>query len=159
MQRYFRCHDERVILQMLTCRSTPAFPGVAENILLGQLAPLGTGEFELLLDEESLKRAPVVSGSVAGIAADRNAYLGAMTPGAATPFIGGEKTPWHHMQSPGPLEASYSPQIESGSFSPIGAAYAPKSPGYPLQSPGYAPQSPGYTPQSPGYAIQSPGYR
>jgi hypothetical protein len=31
--------------------------GVTENILLGQLAPMGTGEFDLLLDEERLKEA------------------------------------------------------------------------------------------------------
>ena len=29
--------------------------GVSENIMLGQLAPLGTGEFQLYLNEEMLK--------------------------------------------------------------------------------------------------------
>jgi hypothetical protein len=31
--------------------------GVTENILLGQLAPMGTGEFDLYLDEDKLKDA------------------------------------------------------------------------------------------------------
>lgn len=31
--------------------------GVTENILLGQLAPMGTGEFDLFLNEEMLKDA------------------------------------------------------------------------------------------------------
>lgn len=31
--------------------------GVTENILLGQLAPMGTGEFDLFLDEDKLKDA------------------------------------------------------------------------------------------------------
>ena len=31
--------------------------GVSENIMLGQLAPLGTGEFQLYLNEEMLKDA------------------------------------------------------------------------------------------------------
>jgi DNA-directed RNA polymerase II subunit RPB1 len=33
--------------------------GVSENIMLGQLAPIGTGSFGIVLDEEALKHAPV----------------------------------------------------------------------------------------------------
>ena len=117
--------------------------------MLGQLAPLGTGEFQLLLNEDTLAMAPMITGNA--MAMDRSMMLGAMTPGAATPYIAPEKTPWYAMPSPGPLEAAFSPQIDAGSFSPM-ASYSPKSPGYPLTSPGYAPVSP-------GYAVQSPGYR
>lgn len=35
--------------------------GVTESILLGQLAPMGTGEFDLFLDEEVLKDAHEVA--------------------------------------------------------------------------------------------------
>jgi DNA-directed RNA polymerase II subunit RPB1 len=105
--------------------------------LLGQLAPLGTGEFQLLLNEESLEEHRAETRVYGAI--ERSMQLGAMTPGAMTPYVGGEKTPWYAMPSPGPLEASFSPQIEGGlggAFTPM-AAYAPKSPGYALQSPGY----------------------
>ncbi len=33
--------------------------GVSENIMLGQLAPVGTGGFGVVLDEEALKNAPI----------------------------------------------------------------------------------------------------
>ena len=50
--------------------------GVSENIMLGQLAPLGTGEFELYLNESMLKDAQPVD--IGGEGADEgmmNGYL------------------------------------------------------------------------------------
>lgn len=105
---------------------------------MGQIAPLGTGEFEVLLNEKLLEEASI-GLDMAPIYGDRSLYMGSMTPGAATPYVGGDKTPWYSLPSPGPLDASFSPQIEAGlggSFSPA-AAYVPKSPGYALRSPGF----------------------
>jgi hypothetical protein len=64
----------------------PPQQGVSENIMLGQLCPLGTGAFDLLLNEEGL--APVVD-----LLPDEDDYEygdGFMTPGRMTP---GHMTP------------------------------------------------------------------
>ena len=42
--------------------------GVSQNIMLGQLAPLGTGAFGLMLDEAKLADAIEVGGTAASIA-------------------------------------------------------------------------------------------
>ena len=42
--------------QTRTCRPPPR-QGVSENIILGQLCPLGTGAFDLLLNEDDLELA------------------------------------------------------------------------------------------------------
>ena len=153
--------------------------GVSENIILGQLAPSGTGEFDCLLDQEMLQT--VVSTQKA---------MGTIGAGAASP-MDGSMTPYD-MGSPlaeggygtGPdYGASFSPIINAGSdetgglstyqggmggFSPYsgGASpgYAPMSPfssGMSPASPGYAysPTSPmGYSPTSPGHGATSPAY-
>lgn len=134
--------------------------GVAENIIMGQMAPLGTGEFSVLVDEVLLDTVSPDNGMYAtGV---RSVLM--TTPGYATPYVDGSKTPWYQAPSPGArLDASFSPQIDpaGASFSP---AYNPKSPAYALRSPassrssGYSPQSPGYSPSSPGYSPSSPSY-
>lgn len=54
---------------------------VSENIMLGQLAPLGTGCFSLLLDDEKLEDAIEVQ-----LGASYDPFLaGSMTPGRMTP--------------------------------------------------------------------------
>lgn len=137
--------------------------GVSENIILGQLAPSGTGEFDILLDQEMLKT--VVSAQRA---------QGVMA-GASSPMEGG-MTPYD-MGSPvaeggygggagGPdYGASFSPIIDAGQADHGGlTAYKPgfdggMSPFAGGMSPGYAPQSPfssGMSPASPGYAGYSP---
>jgi len=150
--------------------------GVSENIILGQLAPSGTGEFDILLDQQMLST--VVS---------RHGGMGAgAQAGAASPFEG-NMTPYAE-QSPmaeggyggGPdYGASFSPIIqaggdETGGFTAYGGmggmspysggaspSYAPTSPfsgGMSPASPGYSPASPAYSPSSPGQALTSPGY-
>jgi DNA-directed RNA polymerase II subunit RPB1 len=57
--------------------------GVSESIMLGQVAHLGTGEFDVLLNEEALMKAPMISPAEQGAMYDRS-Y--AMTP-AHTPFV------------------------------------------------------------------------
>lgn len=54
---------------------------VSENIMLGQLAPLGTGCFSLLLDDDKLKDAIAVD---LGAEVDPFSW-GGMTPGRMTP--------------------------------------------------------------------------
>lgn len=153
--------------------------GVSENIILGQLAPSGTGEFDILLDQKMLStvvsRAPgVVSAAQAGGASP---LAGAMTPyeqGSPMADSGYASGPDY-----GSSGAAFSPIIqagdhESGAFSAYGGiggmspynsgaspGYAPTSPfsaGMSPSSPGYSPTSPGYSPSSPGTAYASSGY-
>ena len=155
--------------------------GVSENIILGQMAPSGTGEFDCLLDQEMLKT----------VVANRQG-MGAMPVGAMSPMDGG-MTPYD-MGSPmaeggyagGPdYGASFSPiinagQDETGGLTPYGGTaggFSPyssggMSPGYAPASPfssmspsspgygGYSPTSPmaGYSPTSPGQGLTSPAY-
>jgi DNA-directed RNA polymerase II subunit RPB1 len=116
-----------ILLEAASAGELDDCKGVAENLILGQMAPLGTGEFGLLLDEGMLQEAPMRMDWTA-LTTDRAAVMmGAMTPGGMTPYISGEKTPWYAMPSPGPMDATFSP------------IYAPKSPDYVMQSPGYDP--------------------
>jgi len=138
--------------------------GVSENIILGQLAPSGTGEFDMLLDSEMLK---TVS------AAQRPVHQMGMVTGAASPMGDGAMTPYD-MGSP-MSESGFSGPDYGASFSPIinagqedgtggltaygGGGFGGMSPYNDGRSPGYAPTSPfssGMSPTSPGYAGYSP---
>jgi DNA-directed RNA polymerase II subunit RPB1 len=136
--------------------------GVAENIMLGQMAPLGTGEFAVMLDEEMLKTVPEnqrhhlmpsgLPGDVPGFATPGPGF---MTPNMATPYD--TRSPdWVDFSAPStPAEPMFSPMGNSGAVgATIGASpwrsdlspYA-ASPGYSPSSPFAA--SPGYSPSSP----------
>ncbi|PIB03160.1 DNA-directed RNA polymerase II subunit rpb1 [Cercospora beticola] len=131
--------------------------GVSENIILGQLAPSGTGEFDVLLDTEMLK----------GVVQKTHAMPMGVGGGAMSPMAEGAMTPYD-MGSPmsesgfaGPdYGASFSPiinpgQDEGGGLTAYGGGLdGGMSPYRGGMSPGYAPQSPfsGMSPVSPGYA-------
>lgn len=158
--------------------------GVAENIMLGQLAPLGTGEFDVMLDEDMLKTIPHdnrqtmpngVPGDVGGFTTPGPGY---MTPNLGTPYD--TRSPdWVDFSHPSsPSEPMFSPMGNTGAASPSGASpwrgdlspyaaspgYSPTSPGYSpsspsyITSPGYSPASPNYSPTSPSYSPTSPSY-
>ncbi|KAK0440787.1 DNA-directed RNA polymerase II, subunit 1 [Armillaria borealis] len=151
--------------------------GIAENVMFGQMAPMGTGAFDDAIVDHRL---PVQSMLAAHVD-------GGMTPGqvAMTPY---------DSNSPMWQDAAFSPLAVNGggedaaSFqwlafgqSPVGAGGIPSSPGYSPTSPGFVPQSPfgastspfspyapspfnprgptspTYSPTSPGFAT-SPGY-
>lgn len=152
--------------------------GISENVMLGQLAPMGTGELEVLLD-------PVMLDTVISDNGRMNLVPGLQVKGAdgaATPYDNGSP-----MNEAGYLGSS--PDYMGGGFSPVqsanpdenrgfateyggygsgigtpnqarspGGGWSPVSPntfGTPT-SPGYSPVSPGYSPTSPG--MTSPGY-
>jgi len=159
--------------------------GVTENIMLGQLPRVGTGDMELLLDEDKVVREAVevvvddVIGDNLGMIGSSNA--GAATPYASTPFAsspmvgGGEMSPFvgTGQFSPAVGTASFSPAYspasgsygsgfasgsygqDDGSSSP---SYNPSSPAYSPTSPAYSPTSPAYSPTSPAYSPTSPAY-
>lgn len=108
--------------------------GVSENIMLGQLAPVGTGAFELLLNDDMLQDAIDVQY---GAAFDAPDYSLAMTPSHMTPSHSPHMTPSHMgsmMMSPTAMSpfhagASFSPMVGAGQFSPMVGGGPSMSPG------------------------------
>jgi len=158
--------------------------GVTENIMMGQLARIGTGEIDLLLDEEKVVRdaVEVVVDEFAGdkdLGVASGAGAGGETPWAATPFQqspmvgdGAGASPFVSggaAFSPAVGAASFSPAYtpESGSYGGSGGQFASgsygtgpasASPQYSPTSPAYSPTSPAYSPTSPAYSPTSPAY-
>lgn len=141
--------------------------GVSENIILGQLAPSGTGEFDVVLDSEMLKSVVSTSRPTGGIG------MGAATPmdGAMTPYDMGSPLVEGYGAGGGPdYGASFSPIVHAGNDEPMGGftPYGNQTVGFdgglsPYNrggmSPGYAPTSPfssNMSPTSPGYGGYSP---
>jgi DNA-directed RNA polymerase II subunit RPB1 len=158
-----RCSFEEtvdILLDAAVYAEADQLKGVTENIMLGQLAPIGTGDFALHLNEQMLQHAielqlPSFEGTDFGMTPSRSPIMG-------TPHHEGMMSP-SYLLSPSmrasPLtEAQFSPYVGNMAFSPSSPGYSPSSPGYSPTSPGYSPTSPGYSPTSPGYSPTSPGY-
>ena len=134
--------------------------GVSENIILGQLAPSGTGEFDMLLDQKMLENVvSTVRRPMGGIA------IGSATPmeGAMTPYDTGSPMVDYGAGGPDYGGAAFSPMInagqeEAGGFTAYNGGFGGQSPYNGGMSPGYAPTSPfsGMSPTSPGYGGYSP---
>ncbi|MCJ1423927.1 DNA-directed RNA polymerase II subunit RPB1 [Sticta canariensis] len=179
-----RCSFEEtveILLEAAACGELDDCRGVSENVMLGQLAPLGTGELEVFLDQKMLDT--VISDNARlGIMPNIGIKGNLIADGAATPYDSGSP-----LQDPGYLGtpdygASFSPMVNSGgatpggfteyqgpgfggglspysSRSPGGGGYSPSSPfNTSPTSPGFSPTSPGYSPTSPGMSISSPGF-
>lgn len=178
-----RCSFEETVEILLEAAASGELDdckGISENIMLGQLAPMGTGEFELFLDEKMLQdvivdNSRIIGGDSLGMA--KGAMDGSATPyDSASPsyvdnnYVGspdGDATfsPMAHHGSATPAGfSSYSQGGFGGVSSPYGAGglspYTPTSPfGTSPTSPGtFSPTSPGYSPTSPnlGYGSTSP---
>ncbi|CAM9580219.1 unnamed protein product, partial [Phaeothamnion confervicola] len=160
--------------------------GVTDNIMLGQLANLGTGCHDLLLDEKRLmqaieygaldsamarlgagKEGGAARAGGAGGTGDLGSRTPAMTPHYGTPGytpgmspMGGGMTPFGAAAfSPmaSPFSGVFSPGGRSP-LSPAGMAAAASSPAYSPQSAGFSPHSPGYSPSSPAFSPSSPAF-
>lgn len=157
--------------------------GVSENIMLGQLAPMGTGEFEVVMDNAMLLTMVEDNSRMRG-AGTGNYY----DTGAATPYDLGSPTYEGGMGGPSysadfsPLAApegnfggitEYGGQYGSGGFSPYAgttspgmvgsmspftSSTSPTSPSFSPSSPQYSPTSPGMGVTSPRFGATSPGY-
>ncbi|KAK8181272.1 hypothetical protein BC567DRAFT_284571 [Phyllosticta citribraziliensis] len=176
-----RCSFEEtveILLEAAACGELDDCRGVSENIMLGQLAPAGTGEMDVFVDRNMLNTCTSDNsrfGLMPGMAAAAS-YVDA---GAATPYDLG--SPSHEANYAGPdYGASFSPMVQAGQddsggftqygpsfeggFSPYAGGrspgYVPTSPfsGTSPTSPGYSPTSPGYSPTSPGMALTSPRF-
>ena len=177
-----RCSFEETVEILMEAASSGELDdcrGVSENVMLGQLAPMGTGEIELLVDMPMLQQhvAPkpmLGQGMVNGALDD-----GGMTPydtgspvadtGFASPDYGASFSPavHHGVDNTGGLTSYDSMGDFAGGFSPWsvsspGGGYAPTSPFNATSptSPGYSPTSPaGYSPTSPSAGMAtSPGF-
>ncbi|KAI0804397.1 DNA-directed RNA polymerase II subunit RPB1 [Xylaria sp. FL0064] len=159
-----RCSFEETVEILLEAASLGELDdcrGISENVMLGQLAPMGTGHFQVFLDPKMLDT--VISdnsrmGLVPGMAVKGN-----QIEGAATPYDTGSP-----MTDSGYGVSLASPSMGMGNFSPIVGAGSDNGPGSlseygPLgggTSP-YRPTSPGgtspFSPASPlGYGAYSP---
>nr|WBP62233.1 RNA polymerase II largest subunit [Cladonia rangiferina] len=162
-----RCSFEEtveILLEAAACGELDDCRGVSENVMLGQLAPLGTGELEVYLDQNLLDSV-ISDNAVLGNIGIKGTNLG---DGAMTPYDGASPMQDNpQFLSTPDYGASFSPISQSGSATPGGftdyqpqgfggglSPYASRSPG------GYSPTSPfNASPTSPfGASPGSPGY-
>ncbi|KAI0021106.1 DNA-directed RNA polymerase II subunit RPB1 [Xylariomycetidae sp. FL0641] len=152
--------------------------GISENIMLGQLAPMGTGHFQVFLDPKMLDTV-ISDNSRMGLMPGMT-VKGSQIEGAATPYDTGSPMSdsgyGMSLASPSMGMGNFSPIVNTGSDTPSGfgteyggfggaSPYGGRSPG--ATSPfsgGTSPSSPfsygagGYSPTSPGggYSPTSP---
>ena len=150
--------------------------GVTENIMMGQLARVGTGVVDLFLDASKLQNAIEYdigggrgSGYVSGQTAldlDAAKSTPQATPFSGTPQAASGWTSGGSLYDSTPLVGAFSPSttpayayMSTPGASPRGMLGSPgmNSPGYPMYSPNYGgARSPGYDPSS-AFSPHSPG--
>ena len=131
------------------------------------MAPIGTGAFDVMIDEESL---------VKYMPEQKITEIEDGQDGGATPYS--NESGLVNADLDVKDELMFSPLVDSGSndamaggftayggadygeaTSPFGAyGEAPTSPGFGVSSPGFSPTSPTYSPTSPSYSPTSPSY-
>ena len=166
-----RCSFEQTVEVLMDAASFAEhdpLTGVSENIMMGNLAPLGTGHFSLYLNEDMLRHAVEIEEEAEDeeMMHRQHDISTPATPMAATPapfspgaFSPGSASPANAAFSPAPGAAfSPAPGSPGGAFSPSSPAYSPSSPAYSPSSPAYSPSSPAYSPSSPAYSPSSPAY-
>ena len=172
-----RCSFEETVdmlMEAAVFSEEEVLKGVTENIMLGQLARVGTGDMDLMLDEQKVIRDAVdVVVDDLGLIGDTNdaVMTGAQTPYAKTPY--GMQSPSQNLADMTPFDPAggfspavgnaFSPMYSSGnafspSYVPASGSYGASSPAYSPSSPAYSPTSPAYSPTSPAYSPTSPAY-
>ncbi|EPR80047.1 DNA-directed RNA polymerase II largest subunit [Spraguea lophii 42_110] len=145
---------------------------VTDNIMIGDIAPIGTGSTHLLLNTEALQDAVAVQTREYEF--EKEEF---MTPNIQSPvsYKSNGESGWSPVLTYKPTTASYTPTSglyspTTGMYSPMSSFYTPTSPTYnPTSaisrnntynpaSPIYSPESPMYSPTSPSYAPTSPAY-
>jgi len=186
-----RCSFEEtveIIFDAAAWGQTDRLRGVTENVMLGQLAPAGTGSFDLLLDEDMLQGAsalhteidpmddfagqafndpstpfihgsPTMGGGIAPMSPGMSAAGLIVSPDVVSPSGGGHAV-YNQQHTAGYGYQATSPQYQSTSphYQATSPVYNPTSPNYSPTSPNYSPTSPNYSPTSPNYSPTSPGY-
>lgn len=179
-----RCSFEQtveILLEAAAAGELDDCRGVSENLILGQVAPVGTGTMEILLDQNLLSTVVTDNsnlglGGAIGVKGSQQ-----LLEGAATPYDSGSPMQdTNYLGSPD-YGASFSPIAASGTdeaggltdyhpgfggaggLSPYMArspgGYSPASPfgGTSPSSPGFSPTA-GYSPTSPMFGATSPGF-
>jgi DNA-directed RNA polymerase II subunit RPB1 len=155
-----------IFFRAATFAERDAMAGVSENIMLGSLCPVGTGAFDLLIDQEAVKTTEEL------VELDHVAlYGGALAPGMTPSRSPSHMTPSRLLSPSAMLSPSNAGGVTTSpfndnvqfspsnvQFSPMGAGYSPTSPAYSPTSPAYSPTSPAYSPTSPAYSPTSPAY-
>ncbi|KAK7274223.1 hypothetical protein RIF29_15304 [Crotalaria pallida] len=182
-----RCSFEEtvdILLDAAVYAETDYLRGVSENIMLGQLAPVGTGECALYLNDKMLNNA---------FELQLPSFMDGLDFGMMPAPFPDSRTPYHewdfgvtparspvsqsYLFSPNirlspTTDAQFSPYLSgiqssptsslkyplSDDYSPTSPAYNPSSPRYRLTSLAYSPTSPSYSPISPSYSPISPSY-
>jgi len=185
-----RCSFEEtvdILMEAAAFAHRDSLRGVSDNIMLGQLAPMGTGQFELFVNETMLDELPDINEDAEYLDVDSSAAAyaanlqtpfqdagtpimpfspaGAMTPGGASgAFSPFPESPWSGGGAQWSPAGAMSPAAGLGGnafspgYSPTSPAYSPTSPAYSPTSPAYSPTSPAYSPTSPAYSPTSPAY-
>uniref|UniRef100_T1JDI6 DNA-directed RNA polymerase subunit n=15 Tax=Myriapoda TaxID=61985 RepID=T1JDI6_STRMM len=178
-----RCSFEEtvdVLMEAASHAEVDPMRGVSENIMVGQLANMGTGCFDLMLDAEKCKLGIEIPMNLPGAMGGGSMFFGsAISPTGAG--MSPQMTPWGQGATPAHGASVWSPGLGSGmtpgaaGFSPSAASDAssyspgyspvwspqPGSPSSPGPSSPYIPSpagatSPSYSPSSPAYAPSSP---
>ncbi|XP_076336415.1 RNA polymerase II subunit RpII215 [Tachypleus tridentatus] len=185
-----RCSFEETVDILLDAAShseVDTLKGVSENIMLGQLARMGTGCFDLMLDAEKCKYGIEIPMNLPGMGPVGGPGVFFGTVASPTSAMSPQMTPWNQGSTPA-YASAWSPGLGSGmtpgaaGFSPSAASdasgYSPRyspawspQPGSPASpaspyipspagalSPSYSPSSPAYAPTSPSITPQSPSY-
>ena len=134
--------------------------GIAENVLLGQMAPMGTGAFDVTLDIDMLKDV-VVDSSLPASRLTAQMAEGAMVAdeeGKMTPYAMSKNS--YESQIIGDETAMFSPIAQTGddssNYEYMGYGQSPMVAGAQSPGTGYSPSSPTWSPTSPGYVPTSP---
>ena len=121
-----RCSFEETVEILLEAAASGELDdcrGVSENVMLGQLAPAGTGEHEVYLDQAMLSTV-VADNAKYGIAGNIG-IKGSMSPeGAATPYGSSPLQDSGYIGSPD-FAASFSPMANTGAATPGGFSHYP----------------------------------
>lgn len=167
-----RCSSEEtvdILLDAAAYVETDYLQGITENIMLGQLAPIGTGCCPFYLNDEMLKSTIELQlpSSMEGLDLGMTP---ARSPLSGTPYPEGTMSPSCLLSpslrqfpitdaqfyfSPYAGALALSPTTSPG-YSPSSLGCNPSSCRHNPTSPEYSPTSPGYSPTSPGYSSNSP---
>lgn len=146
-----RCSFEETVEILLEAAAVAELDdcrGVSENIMLGQVAPLGTGSFDVLLDEDLLGTIPIDYARM-DQPQQHLAYpkaTGTAVDGAATPYD--SKSPQHESIGVIDATAQFSPLANSGmvddrgGLTEYGGGFGGGATSPFASSPGYQPTSP-----------------
>ncbi|KAL8303907.1 hypothetical protein RB597_004716 [Gaeumannomyces tritici] len=117
-----RCSFEETVEILLEAASIGELDdcrGISENVMLGQLAPMGTGAFDVLLDPKMLDTV-ISDNSRMGLMPGLT-IKGSQAEGAATPYdTGSPMADSGYLGMGSPTMGSFSPIVSGGSDSPSG---------------------------------------